>query len=527
MADSLISRIANAFPPVPLSSDSLRFAEKIGIQPHRFASFSLFLSLAFAFAFSLLFLPDPVAIGAFFLSFAALFFLLLRIPRILFMRRISLLESELPFSLRMLGMLLELNIPFQESLSIISRGNSPLAQELQSIEKEMKRGAGIPASLSHLAESLHSIPVKRSLLGISAAYEKGKSGTELIRASGDLLSLQKHAMKDASSRQALFSLVFIAIAVILPSFLILFSSLGGFSPLPALQPEAITVALLALLPALSALVLIISASFFPPSFFSPKFSPSLLAPMFAVLLIFVALQFFPLPRLPVFALLLAAGVAYSYPRYIQEQKTEKLESGLPDAVLALSSQPPGRGLEPLLHSMSRYSVSPLREELLTSLKQAKANVRQESVLDDLWRRNRSQLLRRFSIFLGHALSAGHDISRYLTLIAEDILSALEMRRERESLLSMQKYTLISGALLIPFIIGSTLTLSSEISALNGAQPVPGLGQAAVSYLAIYSFLSASFISYAEGRPSSFMKYFALLSLASMALFYTFSGISPL
>jgi hypothetical protein len=125
------------------------------------------------------------------------------------------------------------------------------------------------------------------------------------------------------------------------------------------------------------------------------------------------------------------------------------------------------------------------------------------------------------------MSAGHDISRYLALIAEDILSALEMRRERESLLSMQKYTLIFGALLIPFIIGSTLALSSEIATLNGAPSPAGIGSTAISYLAIYAFLSAAFISYSEGRPSSFMKYFALLSLASMALFYIFSGISPL
>ncbi len=527
MADSFIVNIANSFPSIPLSSMSLKFAEKIGIQPGRFASFSLFISFSLAFLTFLFFLPDPLSIPVFFLFFALSFFLLLRVPRLLFMQRISLMESELPSSLRMLGMLLELNVPFAESLSIISKGKTPLAQELKSIEKEMKRGASIPGSLSHLAESLQSIPIKRSLLGVSAAYEKGKSGAELIRASDDLLSLQKHAMKDASSRQAVLSLVFIAIAVILPSFLILFSSLGSFSPLPALQPEAIPVFLLILLPALSALVLITSASLFPPSFFAPKVSFALIAPMFAVLALFVALQFLPLPRLPRFILLLAAGTAYAYPKYLQEQKREKLESGLPDAVLALSSQPPGRGLEPLLLSMSKYSVSPLKDELLVSLKQAKANVKQESVLEDLWRRNRSLLLKRFSIFLMHALSAGHDISRYLALIAEDILSALEMRRERESLLSMQKYTLIFGALLIPFIIGSTLTLSSEIAALNGSPAPSGIGSTAVSYLAIYAFLSASFISYAEGRPSSFMKYFALLSLAGMALFYTFSGISPL
>jgi hypothetical protein len=205
---------------------------------------------------------------------------------------------------------------------------------------------------------------------------------------------------------------------------------------------------------------------------------------------------------------------------MKESKREKVEEALPDVVLSVSSQPPGRGLEPLLSSMEKYSMPPLRGELAISLKQAKANVKPEAVLDDLWRRNGSPLLRRFSIFLSHALGAGHDISRYLSMLAEDLLSAIEMRREREALLAMQKYTLISGALLIPFIIGSSLSLASGVA---GGSP-PGIADDAVSYLAIYAFLSASFISYAEGRPSSFIKYFSLLALSGIALFHIFSGV---
>lgn len=522
-----LSGLVSAFPPLPFSSPSLRFAERLGIEPGRYASFSLLASVFFSAIISLLFLPEALlSIGAFFLSFAMLFFFLLRIPRMIFMRRVSLMEAELPFSLRMLGMLLELNIPFTESLSILSKGNTLLSEEFRTMEREVKRGAGIPASLSHLAETLQSLPIKRALLGISSTYEKGRAGAELIRASGDLLSLQKHAMKDAASKQVLLSLVFIAVAVVLPSFIILFSSLGSFSPLPALQPEAIPILLLLLLPALSAIILVLSASFFPPSIFSPRLPLLVFAPMSAALLLFVLLQFSSLPRLPLFALLLAAGAACTWPRYTQERKRERLEQALPDAALAISSQPPGRGLEALLSSMAKYSVPPLREELLISLKQARANVKQEAVLEDLWRRNRSPLLRRFSLFLNHALAAGHDISRYLSLIAEDMLSTLEMRRERESLLSMQKYTLIFGAFLAPFIIGSTISLSAQIAALNENAPAFDISGTAISYLAVYSFLAAAFVSYAEGRPSSFMAYFALLSIASMALFYTFSGISP-
>ncbi len=524
-----LNSIVSAFPPLEISSASLSFCSRIGIDPGRYASFSLSASLLFsalaAMVSAALFPSLLLSFGTFFLAFALSFFLLVRAPRAAFMRKVSKMEAELPFSLRMLGMLLELNVPFHDALSAIARGRSPLAAEFRSMEKEIKRGAAMPSSLSHLAEVLHSLPIKRALLGVSSAYEKGRAGTELIRASDDLLSLQKHAMRNAASKQALLSLIFIAISVVLPSFLILFSSLGSFSPLPSLSPESLPLLLLLLLPALSALLLVLSASLFPSSFFSPKVPASIFLPMLAALLLFIALQPTDLPRLPIFVLLLAGGVALTYPLYLREKKREKLEEALPDAALALSSQPPGRGLEPLLTSIAKYSVTPLRDELLISLKQARANVKQEAVLEDLWRRNRSPILRRFSVFLGHALGAGHNISRYLSLIAEDILSALEMRRERESLLSMQKYTLIFGALLIPFIIGSTLTLSSQIAGLSGSAPPPGIQPTAISYLAIYAFLSSAFIAHAEGKASSFMAYFALLSVSSMALFYIFSGIS--
>ncbi|HNT60890.1 MAG TPA: hypothetical protein PKJ97_02855, partial [Candidatus Bilamarchaeaceae archaeon] len=73
----------------------------------------------------------------------------------------------------------------------------------------------------------------------------------------------------------------------------------------------------------------------------------------------------------------------------------------------------------------------------------------------------------------------------------------------------------------PFIIGSALSLSSGFG--EGAQP-PGLSALPASYLAAYSFLSAAFISYVEGRPSSFIKYFAFLSVCGIALFHVFSGV---
>lgn len=521
MAQGNLEGIVSAFPPLHITSRQLAFAERLGLEPERYACFSLFLSFLLSIPIAGIFSDSiPMFLAAILLSSALLFLLMLRLPRTIFMGRISRMEAELPFSLRMLGMLLELNVPFAESLSIISKGSSPLSEELKAMERDVRRGASIPACLSHLAERLNSIPIRRAILSVSSAYEKGKAGGDLIRISNDLLSMQKHSMKNAASRQSVLSLLFIAVAVILPAFMIIFSSLGSVSPFGNMDPSSIQVMMLVLLPSISALILIFSASMFPPSFFAPRFPLPAFIPAFVAVLVFVLLQYTEIPRIPALVLVLAAAAALSYPSYMKESKREKVEEGLPDVVLSVSSQPPGRGLEPLLASMEKYSMPPLRGELAISLKQAKANVKPEAVLDDLWRRNGSPLLRRFSIFLSHALGAGHDISRYLSMLAEDLLSAIEMRREREALLAMQKYTLISGTLLIPFIIGSSLSLAGGIA---GGSP-PGIADDSVSYLAIYAFLSAAFISYAEGRPSSFIKYFSLLSLSGIALFHVFSGV---
>ena len=92
---------------------------------------------------------------------------------------------------------------------------------------------------------------------------------------------------------------------------------------------------------------------------------------------------------------------------------------------------------------------------------------------------------------------------------------------------MQKYTLVFGALILPLVLGNSLSLISGISTSLGGMGgiIETAGSVIPAYLIIYSFLASSFIGETESSASSGMLYFAGLSLASTIIFYLFSGIA--
>ena len=434
-------------------------------------------------------------------------------------RKTAEMEAELPLALRTVGMLLELRVPFHTALEYAAEGVSPLSKELKRAVSEIKKGAGVPSVLSELGNRVDSIPIKRALSQISATYEKGKGGKAILRVADDLLKMQVHAMRMASSRQAVFSLLFIVLTAVLPAFLLIFASLGEFSPLPPLSEPALIILFLVLLPALSAAVLIASLAFVPRGILQPKSRGKGALIALSVCILFAVFQLLSLPALPVLLVLFGGMVLFAYPKYKEDRRREQLEEQLPEAVFSASGQEIG-GLGPLFSSM-RHSPPPLKDEVEISLKQVKANVKQGDVLEDFWARNKSELLRRFSMFLNQALHAGHAVSEYISLIAADMLSIFELRRQRKEVLAMQRYTLLFGALIVPFILGSSLNLSADITAHFDSAGPSILETIIPPYLAFYAFLSALFISQTEGKDSALYIYFPVLALVSTSIFYLF------
>ncbi|MFZ5501721.1 MAG: hypothetical protein ACOY58_07420, partial [Candidatus Micrarchaeota archaeon] len=93
----------------------------------------------------------------------------------------------------------------------------------------------------------------------------------------------------------------------------------------------------------------------------------------------------------------------------------------------------------------------------------------------------------------------------LSGLAEDMIGAFQEKRERSQLFSMQKYTLVLGAILMPLIMKMALGLLGEMGGLLGEGAVEAASVCASlvpPYIVIYSMMSAMAISDAEGKGSS-------------------------
>ncbi len=519
-----IRELVSALPECPLDTGLMPHAEEMGFSRKKYLTFAFIVS-ASALFLGMLLAPPGLCLPSALLFFAASAYALLKLPEVAYRKKISGMEAELPLALRTLGMFLEFGVPFKTALEHSAEGRGPLSDEMKKAVAEIRRGAGVTAAFSCLGRHLGSTDLKRALTQITSSYQRGGRGAEILAVADGLLSGQKHRMRMGASKQAVFSLLFIVITAVVPAFMLLFASLGEYSPFPQLSGGSFALLFLVLLPLISAALLAASSFFLPRSILGEGDFPwrSLLLVLAAALL-FAALQLLSLPSLPVLLLILIAFSAFAYPRYEKERRREQLEEQLPTAVFSAAGEE-SRGLSAIFSSMAD-AEGPLGEEAQASLKQIKAKVKQEKVLEDFWSRNSSPLLHRFCTFLNHALHAGHGISKHLSLLANDMLSIAELRKERAQVLSMQKYTLVFGALIVPFILGSSLSLSSRIAEASSEPAPAGLSMVIPAYLVFYSLLASAFISQAEGKASSLYLYFVLLSLLSTSVFYVFSGISP-
>jgi len=521
--------IAERFPPVSIKSSIAEYAAKFDVDPRRYTGFCLFLALFPAFFLCLLFFGNFLFLIASFILFYALFFIFaLMLPKLAFNKKKGEVEAELPLVLRTLSMLLELKIPFHTALSTLAREDFAISPDLRSAVTEIKRGATVESALATLAKEYDSLEIKRAISQVLSAYESGAGARAIKKISDDLFFLQQHRMKEFASKQALFSLLFIAVSTILPCIYLIFSVLGPAVFGSPTDPIAFTLTFLLGFPLASAIILTAASMMSPTNLLEEKQTQNKLLIPALLALLFVALSLLEINqiiKIGILFIVLIASAIYFYPQYKREKYKEAVEAALPDALLSVSGNSKLGRLDSVFLTMKKASAPELGEELSVSLKQIKANVKPAKVLDDLWKRNNSIILKRVTTFFTYLFEAGVDAGNYVSLMAEDLFRLFELRREEQNAVSMQRYTLIFGAVILPLVLGNSLMLISGISESMGGESsiVPTATMAIPAYLILYSFLASHFIAETESKSSSELLYFSALSIVSTLLFYLFSG----
>ncbi len=501
----------------------------------KYLSFSLFASLfagmivawVSASAFASEELPLLAPLAGFLAAFGLAFLVLLRLPLHIERARTERMEAEMPALLRTFGMLLDMRVPFTDALRAAAK-EGEAGKEFLKVVEEAERGASIPKALAKFAEASESAVVKKSSAQLISAYEHGAHGSEIRRIADDLLSLQSYRMRDFVSKSSFFGLLFVIFAAVVPTFFLVFATAGKFALDIEIGAGAFAFVFLVVFPIVNAAILLVSASSMPPSIFRSEWRGVNLWAFAALAALLAAVMLLDLEGIQKLAALAAvSALSWSFFRgeYAEESRVEKIEEALPDALLGVSGLPKNYGIEKIFERLA-LARDALGAEAGKTLRQLRANVSAEKALADLWERNRSFMFRRMGELMLNSHLAGANISEKMHEMAEDLLKFGELRRERENALSMQKYTLILGAFIVPLILTTSLSLASQITALmeqKGNEEVVALAPGVISaYVIIYAALSALYISHSEDRTSRVVPYFVAMALAGLAGFYILS-----
>lgn len=521
----LVVKNIHIFPEINLKSSMLKPFTLLypDAEPGRYVGASIIISLVlsiFLFLFSFLLFPD-YSIVVFLLSFVVLFFFMLMLPKFELSRRSKIVEAEMPFTLRTIGILIDMKIPFMKSLALVSEENNEISKQFRNIVQEVSHGVTVEKAFSRFAVSFNSFAIKRSVSQLLSAYEVGGSGSEIKRIGDELLSVQQHKLKEHASKSAIFGMLFIMTAAILPTFFLVYVMLGEFGVGGGISEEAIAVALLLIFPAISVLLLLMSKSSVPYSpLTSNKSVIDIMVVLPALLFVFSFLFLDGIFRYAGLAVGTAVMLWAIYKSYKKEKRTEEIEQYLPDALFTISSLPKSVKTEKIFESIEKAGYGALSEEAAKSKRQLSMNVKIDDVLDDLWKRNDSPALRKAATMLKHVFHT--NAYSQLHTIAEDLLKNFEIKRERANLMSMQKYTVLFGAVLIPMILRIALSLMGSLVEFfedpNAVALIDYTTSIIPGYLILYALISAFYAADIEGKKSRAAIYFLAMAVVSILIF---------
>lgn len=509
--------LAEYFPSIAIGSSAEKELKVLGVEPGRYMAMALVLSVVIGIASFVVVLLFRLPVFAGLLGFAISFLFFLMVPKMELKKRASEISSSMPFFLRAVGMLLEMGLPFRKALEAAAYGEGVLQHEMAAVLRQMDDGMPLQKALSGLALSFGSLSMKRAVSQMITSYETGGSGRQMGKIGDELLSLEQHKLKEHASKSALFGLMFVMSSAILPTFFMVYTIAGG----SAVEKMEMAVAMLIVFPSIGVLLLLLSKSMMPRSAF-PGSGPGVEMLLLAV--VFVA-GFVIFPELQVLLLVAggAGGLLMAWKSYEAEKKLEEIESSLPDALFCAAGMPRSARPERVLALIEEGDFGALSEEAAKSRRQMEMNVGAGAVLEDMAARNRSTMLERACRMLLQMVET-NSLDR-LNSLAEDMINAFQERRERSQLLSMQKYTLILGALLMPLIMKMALDLLGQMGSLLGehaAQTAAICASLVPPYVVIYGVISAMAISDAEGKGSSLAIYSIGLSTVGLLAFHFIS-----
>ncbi len=428
------------------------------------------------------------------------------------------LEAELPFGLERIAVLLDCGLDFQSILGIISKDYGEFSNFAKNILQKEKTGLEFSKAVFLVAKEYKSEEIMRAASRIILAYKSGEKGEKIEKIADDLLLKQEHKIKEYSSKSAMFGLIFMVLSVLMPAISIVIYFVGGLSFGVKISQIELGIWLLILLPAICFSILFISKKQAPFDVFEKRQMDGIIIIVILTLLFSVSFWF----GIGAVFIAFASAAWFIFTKYGMEKKKEKLEEEIPDMLLQISEFE-GVSFGRILYEIGNSNYMEISKEFEKSYSQHSSNVGFEKIIFDMENRTDSKLFKRTISLLKYVLESKK--FHLCAKMAQNVFRYFEIKRERASALSMQKYTLIMGSFIIPLILLASFKMLSDIGEIMGKiNSNEMIGSFFIPmYLIIYSGISGYYIMEIEGKKSIGMFYYILMVFFSLGLYFFMCG----
>ncbi len=184
-----------------------------------------------------------------------------------------------------------------------------------------------------------------------------------------------------------------------------------------------------------------------------------------------------------------------YPYLKSQQRIEKIEDDLPDALRQMSDTLKSGGTyEYALREIANTEFGPLKKEVQEVLRRLEDGENFENSLKALANNVNSRIVKRTVTIIVDSVAAGAGLAGVLDQIAEDVREMHKIEKERKSKTVLQViFMFTAGGLIAPMIFGFVSTISSlliaastaAVSAAKTAQAKNALG---VIHMSIQAYL---------------------------------------
>ncbi len=212
-----------------------------------------------------------------------------------------------------------------------------------------------------------------------------------------------------------------------------------------------------------------------------------------------------------------------FEKYFFTIEKKKLEEGLVDEILKLSSLPKSNDLKIILERLSKSRNKIISKNFLEIIKQIDKGSSPRDTFETLKQRYNSEILNRFLDLIYLATTTGTISFQDYRTVANNFIKTKQILDERSSNLLMQKYTILfASSLIVPGILGIVISLiKSLISSIS--QVSTTLYQVTywcvIIYILEYIVISSFYLSILDENKKRFIIYLLILLPVSLLIFF--------